>query len=231
INIIIILVFLLTSIHSISLIEQDIDKFYCRNDTRPHLYCCPILAHRTYSISSSIILINESGYNMSLAVADLESGIWVSGFGIKCEPQTDPLKNGQSEVFSSAASSSYYSFQGFIIFTIDDDISSVFTISWVRTTSRTYDSDYSFEFLPKKKYEVVIKRCFKDTTLQVTVIHQATDNSDNSDNSMISMISMISFILILMSIVIILCCYYLLFMKDTSKNSSESRLRQTYNSI
>ncbi|RIA81811.1 hypothetical protein C1645_836337 [Glomus cerebriforme] len=159
-----------------------------------------------------------SGYNMNLVVANLENGIWVSGFNTKCKPQTDPLKNGQSEVFSSAASSSYYGFRGFITFTIDDDISSTFTISWYRTTSRTYDSDYTFEFLPNK-YEVNIKRYFKGTTLQVTVLHQATDNS------------MISFILILMFIVIPFYCHYFLFKKDAFKNSSESRLRQIYNSI
>ncbi|RIA83805.1 hypothetical protein C1645_742787 [Glomus cerebriforme] len=98
--------------------------------TKPNLYCCPILARRKYSISASIILMNKSGYNMNLAVANLENGFWVNGYKLNCEPRTWLLKNGQSDAFSSAALSYYNSFQGLTTFIFDDDISSAFTISW-----------------------------------------------------------------------------------------------------
>src|SRR5438128_449278 len=106
INIVIILV-LSTFTYSVPLIVQDIGTFYCRNGTNPNLYCCPLLAHRMasqnpqYQHSLSIILNNKSGYNMTLTGANLENGHWINNSTINCEPQTDPLENGQSEAFAS----------------------------------------------------------------------------------------------------------------------------------
>ncbi|RIA83804.1 hypothetical protein C1645_785410 [Glomus cerebriforme] len=224
INIIIILVFLLTFTYSIPVIEQDIGRFYCRNETNPNLRCCPVLALRkNFQNSISIILINKSGYNMNLAVASLENGYWVNSFNIKCEPQTDPLKNDQSEVFSSATSTSYYNFRGFTTFIIDDDISSTFTIFWNRSSPTIQYNDYSFDFLPEKKYKVEAQRCFKDSILQVTV-YVATDATKAS---IISFTSILIFIAILQFI--ILCFFRFSFKEGASKKSLATKLQQTYN--
>src|SRR5436190_526367 len=60
-------------------IEETGGPFYCDGTT---LTCCPLLAHKIASEHrsrcASIMLDNNSGYNMSLVFASLEDGRWVT---------------------------------------------------------------------------------------------------------------------------------------------------------
>src|ERR1051325_686726 len=156
VNITAILVLLPTFIYSAPLVIQDIDNFYCPNGTNPNLYCCPLLAHRTSSSSKSVILTNKSGYKMNLVAANLENGQWIKGYNINCEPQTNPLTNGQSEAFSSSESSGYYNMQGMVTFVIDDVISSTFTISWKTS------SPVKYYYLSGKKYNIEVHSIYDE---------------------------------------------------------------------
>ncbi len=156
------------------IIEQDIGPFFCQNGTS--LSCCPLLAHRVasehHSRCASIILINKSGYSITLKSVSLEDGRWVTSddsddIDINCEPQTDSLANGQSEVFSSVTSHFLGGILGFATFTIHDDISSNFTISWRVPTIGS--PGYSIEGLSKRKYMIDRQRGFENTVFQVIV--------------------------------------------------------------
>ena len=167
VNIIVILVLSPTFIYSAPLVIQDIGNFYCPNGTNPNLYCCPLLAHRTSSSSKSVILTNKSGYKMNLVAANLENGQWIKGYNINCEPQTNPLTNGQSEAFSSSESSGYYNMQGMVTFVIDDVISSTFTISWKTS------SPVKYYYLSGKKYNIEVHSIYdeNDVAYQQVTVH------------------------------------------------------------
>src|SRR6266540_1284426 len=92
------------------LIKQDIVSF-CQNETDKS--CCPLLAHRIasqhHTRAASTVLVNKSGYNVTLLASSLIDGRWITSnnhndIDINCKPQTDPLLNGQSQAFSSIAS-------------------------------------------------------------------------------------------------------------------------------
>ncbi|CAJ0763539.1 16671_t:CDS:2, partial [Entrophospora sp. SA101] len=83
--------------------------FACQNGTS--LGCCPLLAHRIasqhHSRCATIILINNTGYNITLAASSLEDGRWVTQYDydgnidINCMPHS--LIDGQSEAISSVS--------------------------------------------------------------------------------------------------------------------------------
>ncbi|CAG8613132.1 12725_t:CDS:2 [Funneliformis caledonium] len=129
------------------LFEQDIGTFYCQNGSS--LECCPLLARqfasKHHSRVATIVLINNSGHDMEMVVASLESGRWITSndnkYKISCEPQIYPLENGQAEAFSSVTSHFLGGVKGHAIFSMNDDISSNFVIFWSVPVigSPTYD--------------------------------------------------------------------------------------------
>ncbi|RIA86945.1 hypothetical protein C1645_778420 [Glomus cerebriforme] len=189
VNIILILVFLSTSTysaphdtidtieHDLNIIEEQDMNFFCQDGTSTS--CCPPLAHRVaskhHSRCASIILNNKSGYNMSLSTINLEDGRWVTSkddddgyIEINCEPHS--LLNGESEAMSSVTSHFLGGVKGYVIFTMDDDISSNFIISWEVPTIGS--PGYFFNFLDKpsrNKYVVKYENSFGNTVFQVTI--------------------------------------------------------------
>ncbi|CAG8683073.1 12566_t:CDS:2, partial [Racocetra fulgida] len=106
--------------------EQDI-SFFCRNGTS--LSCCPHLANKIaykhYSRCASIILINNSGYNMTLDVVNLEDGRWVTSddygddvFDLNCKPRS--LLPYESEAISSVTNQVLGGVIGYVSYIIDD---------------------------------------------------------------------------------------------------------------
>ncbi|CAG8497255.1 1680_t:CDS:1 [Cetraspora pellucida] len=156
--------------------EQDIN-FFCKNGT--NLSCCPHLAnriaHKHYSRCASIILINNSGYNMTLDVVNLEDGRWVTSddygddvIDINCKPRT--LSNYESEAISSVTNRLLGGVIGYVSYTIDDDMSSKFIISW--EVSAIGQPRYYFSFLDKSythEYNVRFEQSFGDTVYQVKI--------------------------------------------------------------
>ncbi|CAG8768034.1 12453_t:CDS:2 [Dentiscutata erythropus] len=134
--------------------EQDI-KFFCRNGAS--LNCCPHLANRiayeNYSRCASIIIINNSGYNMTLDVVNLEDGRWVT---------SDDYGDDSIDI----------NLQGYISYIIEDDRSSQFIISWEVSTlgppmyyfgflDGSYMQDYNVKFdysLGETIYQVKIDK-------------------------------------------------------------------------
>ncbi|GES99096.1 hypothetical protein GLOIN_2v1548905 [Rhizophagus clarus] len=118
------------------IIKGQDNEFFCPNGSS--LICCPLLAHRVateyHSRCASIILINNSGYNLTLETVDLEDGRWITTddyeriIDVNCEPHS--ILNGESEAISSVTSHFFGGIMGFVTFTMDDDISSQFVISW-----------------------------------------------------------------------------------------------------
>src|SRR6266540_1769536 len=158
--IVIMIILLLSSrfTYSTPLIERDIGPFYCDDET--NIKCCPFLAHRVasqyHSRAASFILINNSGYNMTLSNVNIEDGRWVTSkdydksINVKCDPSNGTIVPGQSEVFASVTSHFLGGLKGYVSFTIHDKISSNFTISWDVGTLRS--PKYFFNELSKKKY-------------------------------------------------------------------------------
>ncbi|CAJ0750026.1 22932_t:CDS:2 [Entrophospora sp. SA101] len=124
-------------------------NFACQNGTS--LRCCPLLAHQIssqhHSRCATIILVNKTGYKITLTVSSLEDGRWVTQYdydgniNINCIPHS--LINGQSEAISSVSSHFLGGIKGYLFFEIGDANSSNFLISWDVPTigSPVYSSD------------------------------------------------------------------------------------------
>src|SRR5439155_8068509 len=116
-------------------IEETGGPFYCGTT----LTCCPLLAHKIASEHrsrcASIMLDNNSGYNMNLGFASLEDGRWVTSddsgdVDIDCSPRIERLANGESLVLSSVTSHFLGGIRGYAKFSLDDDFDTTFTIHW-----------------------------------------------------------------------------------------------------
>ncbi|GES99097.1 hypothetical protein GLOIN_2v1548905 [Rhizophagus clarus] len=135
------------------IIKGQDNEFFCPNGSS--LICCPLLAHRVateyHSRCASIILINNSGYNLTLETVDLEDGRWITTddyeriIDVNCEPHS--ILNGESEAISSVTSHFFGGIMGFVTFTMDDDISSQFVISWDVPTIRFIELKFKKESL------------------------------------------------------------------------------------
>jgi len=123
--------------------------------------------------------MNKSGYNINLKAFSLEHGQWVKGYNLSCEPQTDPLANGHSEVFSSIPDSNYdNSMYGIAIFVIDDDKSSTLIISWGNFSVNYY--------ILSKGYNVKVQSIYEEdsnVTYQQLTVHAVHHNNQNFWNS------------------------------------------------
>ncbi|CAG8638427.1 10065_t:CDS:1 [Funneliformis mosseae] len=156
------------------LFEQDIGTFYCQNGSS--LECCPLLARqfasKHHSRVATIVLINNSGHDMEMVVASLESGRWITSndnkYKISCEPQIYPLANGQAEAFSSVTSHFLGGVKGHAIFSMNDDISSNFVIFWSVPVigSPTYDI-YGLDL--SDNYNIFLENDLGNTVFRVTV--------------------------------------------------------------
>jgi len=174
--IIIILVFSSKFTYSVPLIERD-DTLSCQGTNE---ICCPFLAHQVASQHNSrcasIILINKSGYNMTLN-GFLEDGNWLTPQKYKninrdCGPQASNLETNQSVILSSVTSHFLGGLKGYATFTIDDKASSTFIIAWKVPTigSPNYSIDLSSKDKDiKKKYDLTHQSILEDTVFQVTV--------------------------------------------------------------
>ena len=220
VNITAILVLLPTFIYSAPLVIQDIDNFYCSNGTNPNLYCCPLLAHRTSSSSKSVILTNKSGYDMNLVAANLDYGQWIKGHNINCEPQTNPLANGQSEAFSSE-STRYSDMKGIVTFIIDDNISSTLIITWKASSSVKY------YYLSGKKYNVEVHSIYdgNDAYQQVTVHNYEVSTFWTT---LLQIFKMFAIVILIMSLLV--CCGAGCSKIDVPKANSRFSQRSSYNS-
>ncbi|CAG8679887.1 626_t:CDS:1 [Cetraspora pellucida] len=207
-----------------ALIEKDdIGTFFCRDGKDPNLYCCPLLSHRLSSQHDkrcvTIVLNNKSGYDITLAVANLENGEWVNDYNISCEPQTEPLANKKSQAFSSITS---YKMQGLATFIVNDDSSSVFTISWKAPV--TNSDDYFSYSLVGKKYNVDFQFGLEDTVLQATV-YKAPFYQTIILPSIWIVTTVIAFISLLF------CCLTCGKVNDLSKTHINSRAHHSYNTV
>ncbi|CAG8507552.1 5556_t:CDS:1 [Funneliformis mosseae] len=154
INVFIILVILLTTIDSnLLIIREVIDFTRCQGKG-----CCASLsdnvAKKHHVRVATIVIINKSGYNMT-HIIKLEDGCYVrhddhENLDINCEPQTEPLANGQNETFSCITSHRFGGLKGIATYIIDDSGSSTFILSWSIPTIG--DPNYDIEGLPNKKY-------------------------------------------------------------------------------
>ncbi|GBC03515.1 hypothetical protein RclHR1_05170005 [Rhizophagus clarus] len=88
--------------------------------------------------SVTIVLINQSGYNITYSQVDFKDGRWITqadtGNTITCDPSTyPPLPNGQSETFSTANSRTAFGTEGTVFFGIGDQMAppSTFSIYWL----------------------------------------------------------------------------------------------------
>ncbi|CAJ0628815.1 13797_t:CDS:2 [Entrophospora sp. SA101] len=153
-------------------LPNDID-FACQNGTS--LGCCPLLAHRIasqhHSRCATIILINNTGYNITLAASSLEDGRWVTQYDydgnidINCMPHS--LIDGQSEAISSVSSHFLGGIKGYLFFEIEDANSSNFLISWnVPIIGSPVYSSYG---LSEEKYTIKSQRSLSNTVYYVTV--------------------------------------------------------------
>ncbi|CAB4374947.1 hypothetical protein RhiirA1_446798 [Rhizophagus irregularis] len=154
--------------------EQD-DNFICLSGS--NIACCPQLAHHVaskyHSRCASIVLINKSGYNMVLDIINLEDGRWVTSddyddIDINCEPHS--LLNDESEAISSVTSHFLGGISSVVIFTIDDDISSSFFISWNVPTIGS--PKYLIEFFDKSskdKYSIITQKTFRNTVFRIEI--------------------------------------------------------------
>ncbi|CAB4383907.1 unnamed protein product [Rhizophagus irregularis] len=110
---------------------QDI-TFYCQDGTSQS--CCSQLAHRIssdhLSRCASIVLINHSGYNMTLEVENLEDVtqedyvhyVGANSTNINCQPRN--LTDNENETISSVTSHFLGGVKGFASFLIHDDMTS-----------------------------------------------------------------------------------------------------------
>ncbi|KAF0556894.1 hypothetical protein F8M41_014624 [Gigaspora margarita] len=202
---------------------DDIGPFFCRDGKDPNLYCCPLLSHRLSSKRDkycvTIVLNNKSGYDITLAVANLENGEWVNDYNISCEPQTGPLPNMQSEAFSSITS---HKMQGLTTFIIDDYSSSTFTISW--KVPITYSDDYFSYSLSGMKYNVDFQFGLEDTVLQATV-YKAPFYQTIPLPSIWVVAPVVAFFSFLF------CCLNCSKVNDPSRNHFNSRAHHSYNTV
>ncbi|CAI2187291.1 7204_t:CDS:1, partial [Funneliformis geosporum] len=173
INTFIILVILSTSINSNSFIERDvIDYNACQGES-----CCAYIAkkiaNKNHERVATIVIVNKSGYNITPLPVKLEKGRFVThddheNIDINCEPQTEPLTNGQNETFSSIASHFLGELKGIATFIIDDGSSSAFTLYWSASMIGT-PPHYEIDGLPNTKYYNESKLDLEDTLFQVTI--------------------------------------------------------------
>src|SRR5205814_1859369 len=96
--------------------------------------CCSQLAHQVSSNNhtrrASIILTNNSGYNMTLPAQNLEEGRWItskdydgdSSININCHPRS--LIVNESETISSVSSRFLGGVKGYVSFNIHDNMKS-----------------------------------------------------------------------------------------------------------
>src|SRR6266480_4824879 len=174
---IVILVLSPTSIYSAyDLIKKDISaaegqniSFYCKNGTSQ--LCCSQLAHRVssdnHSRCASIVLTNDSGYNMTLVAKNLEDGRWITsddygggnGININCQPRS--LLVNESETISSVSSHFFGGVKGYVSYNIHDNMTSKFTISWKVPTIGS--PQYDLNGLSSHDYEVKDSKTFEDT--------------------------------------------------------------------
>ncbi|CAJ0912744.1 9462_t:CDS:2 [Entrophospora sp. SA101] len=203
-------------------LPNDID-FACQNGTS--LGCCPLLAHRIasqhHSRCATIILINNTGYNITLAASSLEDGRWVTQYDydgnidINCMPHS--LIDGQSEAISSVSSHFLGGIKGYLFFEIEDANSSNFLISWnVPIIGSPVYSSYG---LSEEKYTIKSQRSLSNTVYYVTV--------DSKSNWNIMVLSF--------PFLILLCCCSG-FVKDNSSREQESNSfgqqgQQSYNAF
>jgi hypothetical protein len=180
---IVILVLSPTSTYSANdVIKNDISEgqnFYCQDGTSES--CCSQLAHRIsdahLSHCASIVLTNNSGYNMTLEVVNLEDGRWLksedygvnnNNISINCEPR--PLPDNDSETISSVTSHFLGGIKGYVSFNIHDNITSKFTVSWkVPTVGSPQYEFYFLNIFSNQLYDVTKKSTFGNTVYQITI--------------------------------------------------------------
>jgi hypothetical protein len=158
------------------IIKGQDNEFFCPNGS--NIICCPLLAHRVatenHSRCASIILVNKSGYNLTLETVNLEDGRWITmnDYGqiidINCEPHS--ILNGESEAISSVTSHFLGGILGLVTFTMDDDISSKIIISWDVPTIGS--PGYFVNFLSEtsnNKYIIKPQNTFGDTVFRIEI--------------------------------------------------------------
>ena len=156
------------------------ESFYCQTPGTSS-DCCFQLAHRVStghnSHRASIVLTNNSGYNMTLGVKNLEDGRWVTSedYGgnnsiiIDCQPRS--LLDNESETISSVTSHFFGGLTGYVTFNIHDNMSSTFTITW-KVPAMFGSPQYEFNFFNESSYndyEVTNSTTFENTVYQVTM--------------------------------------------------------------
>jgi ABC-type antimicrobial peptide transport system permease subunit len=167
-----------TSIHSASN-----ENFYCQDGTSQS--CCTQLAHKVSSDNNSrcasIVLINNSGYNMTLGAKNLEDGRWLTSkdyvgdnsIDIDCQPH--PLLVNESETISSVTSHFFGGIKGYVIFNINDNmLISNFTISW-KVPAFFGSPEYDFGFHDISSYDdynVDKNSEFENTVYKITITNK-----------------------------------------------------------
>ncbi|CAG8466676.1 2614_t:CDS:2 [Paraglomus occultum] len=207
-------------------IEATSGPFLCHGTNAT---CCPLLAHKIASEHSSrcasIILDNKSGYNVSLVVASLEDGRWVTSddsgdVDIDCSPRTGRLANGELEVLSSVTSHFLGGIRGYATFRLDDDAFNVFTIYW--DAPLIGSNGYGITGLPTTKYHVALQHDLDRTVFQVTIRPVITYPTNwGSIFSVLSLIGIVCFILLCCSA----CC-----VQDNSLHEHINSQPQLYHS-
>ncbi|CAB4478479.1 uncharacterized protein OCT59_027281 [Rhizophagus irregularis] len=158
------------------IIKGQDNEFFCPNNS--NVICCPLLAHRVasenHSRCATIILVNKSGYNLTLETVNLEDGRWVTmeDYGrvidVNCEPRS--ILNGESEAISTVTSHFLGGVLGFVTFIMDDDMSSKFIISWDVPTIGF--PGYYFNFMDetsKHKFAINSQNTFGDTVFRIEI--------------------------------------------------------------
>lgn len=162
------------------IIKGQDNEFLC---PKSNVICCPLLAHRVasenHSRCATIILVNKSGYNLTLETVNLEDGRWITmeDYGrvidVNCEPHS--ILNGESEAISTVTSHFLGGVLGFVIFTMDDDISSKFVVSWDVPTIGS--PGYFFNFMDetsKHKYAINSQNTFGDTVYRIEIYEKTS---------------------------------------------------------
>src|SRR5437763_111693 len=136
-------------------------SFYCQDGTSQ--LCCSQLAHRVsndnHSRSASIVLTNNSGYNMTLVAQNLEEGRWITSkdygggnsININCQPRSLLLVY-ESETISSVSSRFLGGVKGHVSYKIHDNMTSKFIISW--NVPLIGSPQYDLSGLSNNDYEV-----------------------------------------------------------------------------
>ncbi|PKC17442.1 hypothetical protein RhiirA5_368992 [Rhizophagus irregularis] len=189
--------------------SEDNSSFSCQDGTSQS--CCSQLAHRVSSEHNSrcasIVLTNESGYNMDSTNKNLEDGRWLTStdyFGansvnITCEPRS--LLDNESETISSVTSHVFGGLKGYFSFKINDSMTSEFTISWKVPTIGSPQYEFNFlNDLSNQYYIVNNNKTFEDTVYQITINKINKINENKTPISLIIVIVLLGIGLVVIGI-------------------------------